>query len=543
VVSIAPNRHFGYRHSVTTVPQSAAVRPEVSARANPSFFADGIGIAAAFALIGFLMQMLTNAGYGYFRDELYFIATSDHLAWGYVDFAPLSSWLLRGSRTLFGTSPHALRLLPALCFAGLILLTGFLTRELGGKRFASFLACGSVLLAPAFLGEMTRYSMNAFEPLYWMGSVYLLLIAANRNRPKLLLWCGVLLGLGIENKHSTIFFIAALVAGLALTRYRVLLRSKWFWGAVAITVLLAMPNFLWQVRHGFPTYVDLSNVKRTHKNIELPPLPFLKQQIMRFNPLSGIVWIAGLAFLLFHHDGKRYRVLGATYLLFLAIMMALKAKDYYLSPIYPMLFAAGGVFWEAITREKRRLLWVRYALPLAIFSLGIALLPFTLPILPIDQVLPYQAKLGGNTSKTEVGQTGAALQQDFSDEIGWPEMVRAVASVYNSLPPEVRAKTGILAGNYGEAGAIDLFGPQYGLPKSISAHQNYYYWGPRDYTGENLILLQWDRRSVERWCKTYNEGPTLNTPWSMPEEHYTIWICHGFKMPLAQAWDRLKHWN
>jgi hypothetical protein len=534
---------FGYRHSVTSTPQPAAAKPDNFSAPRHSFLADGMGIAYAFALIGFGMQMLTNARYGYFRDELYFIATSDHLAWGYVDFAPLSSLLLKVSRTLFGTSPHALRFLPALCFAGLIALTGLIARELGGKRFAVFLACGSILLAPAFLGEMTRYSMNGFEPLYWMGCVYVLLIAVRRQRPKLLLWCGVLLGLGIENKHSTIFFIAALVAGLALTEYRVIFRSKWFWAAAGITVLLAMPNFLWQVRHGFPTYVDLSNVKRTHKNIELPPLPFLKQQIMRFNPLSAAVWIAGLGFLLFHREGKRYRVLAATYLVFLAIMMALRAKDYYLSPIYPMLFAAGGVFWESITREHRPLRWTRYALPLIIFSLGIALLPFTLPILPIDKVLPYQARFGGNSSKTEVGQTGAALQQDFSDEIGWPEMVRAVAGVYNSLPPDARAKTGILAGNYGEAGAIDFLGPQYGLPKSISAHQNYYYWGPRQYTGESLILLQWDRDGAARWCKNYDEGPTLNTPWSMPEEHYTILVCHGLKMPLAQAWDRLKHWN
>src|SRR6185312_12624358 len=331
--------------------------------------------------------------------------------------APLSSWLLRGSRTLFGTSPHALRLLPALCFAGLILLTGFLTRELGGKRFASFLACGSVLLAPAFLGEMTRYSMNAFEPLYWMGSVYLLLIAANRDRPKLLLWCGVLLGLGIENKHSTIFFIAALVAGLALTRYRVLLRSKWFWGAVAITVLLAMPNFLWQVRHGFPTYVDLSNVKKTHKNVELPPLPFLKQQVMRFNPLSAVVWVGGLGFLLFDRRGTRFRALGVTYLAFLLLMMVLKTKDYYLTPIYPMLFAAGGAFWEFLTEHRPKLAWLRMAIPLCTFALGIALLPFVLPVLPPQEIGPYMAKFGAEQSRTEVAHSGP-LPQHFSDEFG-----------------------------------------------------------------------------------------------------------------------------
>lgn len=499
-------------------------------------------IACALALVAVLMQMLTNGRYGYFRDELYFLATSDHLAWGYVDFAPLSSFLLKISRTLFGTSVHALRLLPALAFGGMVLLTGLITRELGGRRFATFLSCGCVLLAPSFAGETTRYSMNAFEPVLWMGCIYVLLLVINRNRPQLLIWCGILLGLGIENKHSTMFFILGLVVGLISTKERRLLRTKWFWIAVGITVLLAMPNFLWQVRHGFPTYVDLSNVKKTHKNVELPPLPFLKQQIMRFNPLSALVWIAGLGFLLFHGEGKRYRILAITYLAFLLIMMALKAKDYYLTPAYPMLFAAGGVVWELFTLDRPRLLWLRFAIPLCIFSLGIAVLPFVLPVLPPQEIGPYMAKFGAGQSRTEVAHSGP-LPQHFSDEFGWPEMVQAVAGVYDSLPPDIRAKTGILAGNYGEAGAIDFFGSQYGLPKAISAHQNYYYWGPRQYTGESLILLQWSRGGAEHWCRSVDQGPTLNPEWSMSEEHFTIWICHDFKMPLEQAWDRLKHWN
>lgn len=525
---------------VTTPQQAPSIAGHIADdRASAS---SGIAIAFALAAVAVLLQMLTNGRYGYFRDELYFIATSDYLAFGYVDFAPLSSFLLKISRTLFGTSLHALRLLPALAFGGEVLLTGLIARELRGKSFAIFLACGSVLLGPAFVGETTRYSMNAFEPLFWMGCIYLLLRAINTDRPQLLIGCGVLLGLGIENKHSTMFFIFALLAGLIATKERRLLRTKWFWMAVGITVLLAMPNFVWQVRHGFPTYVDLSNVKRTHKNVELPPLPFLKQQAMRLNPLAAVIWIGGLGFVLFHRDGKKYRVLGITYLAFLLLMMGLKAKDYYLTPIYPMLFAAGGAFWEELTQLRSRLAWLRVAIPLVVFPLGIALLPFNLPVLAPQNIAPYMAKFGFKQSQTEVAHSGP-LPQHFSDEFGWPEMVQTVAHVYNSLPPEVRAKTGILAGNYGEAGAIDFFGSQYGLPKAISAHQNYYYWGPRQYTGQSLILLQWSRSGAQHWCNSVDEGPTLNPEWGMSEEHYTIWICHGFKMPLDQAWDRLKHWN
>ena len=185
---------------------------------------------------------------------------------------------------------------------------------------------------------------------------------------------------------------------------------------------------------------------------------------------------------------------------------------------------------------------MRVALPLAIFSLDIALLPVTLPLLSPERMPPYLSKFGQNKSKTEVAHSGP-LPQHFSDEFGWPEMVQSVAVMYNSLPPDVRSKTGILAGNYGEAGAIDFFGPRYGLPKSISAHQNYYFWGPREYTGESLILLQWDREDAYGSCKNVTEGPTLTPEWSMSEEHFTIWLCQGLKRPLPQIWDRLKHWN
>jgi 4-amino-4-deoxy-L-arabinose transferase-like glycosyltransferase len=168
----------------------------------------------------------------------------------------------------------------------------------------------------------------------------------------------LLLGLGIENKDSTVFFIFALTIGLVIN-LRWLLRSKWFWVALGIVILCAAPNFIWQVRHGFPTYIDLSNVRATHKNVELPPPAFLLQQVMRLNPFSLLLWGAGLGFFLFGKEGKPYRVLGVTYLVFLVVMMGLKAKDYYLTPVYPMLFAAGGVFWESFTRRRRGNIRVR----------------------------------------------------------------------------------------------------------------------------------------------------------------------------------------
>jgi len=401
-------------------------------------------IAWALGGLAVLILMLTSGRYGYFRDELYYLAASDHLAIGYVDFAPLIAWVAHASRLLLGDSLHAIRLVPALAFGGEVVLTGAIARELGGRRWAMLLGCISVLVCPVVLANAARLAMNALEPLFWMGCVYFLLLAINREQPKLLLWCGVLLGLGMENKHSTVFFLGALLVGLLATPERRLIATRWFWMAAAIAFLIALPNAVWQYVHHFPTLQDLRNVKAMHKNVELPPLPFLRQQILMLMPASALVWVAGLGFLLFHRGGKRYRVLAVTYLAFLAMMMALKGKDYYLAPIYPMLYAAGGVLWEKWAESRSWLRWLRIAIPAVVTAMGIVAAPLVIPILPPEQIAPYMGRLGLKVAQGETGAT-ARLPQHFADEFGWPEMVQAVAGVYNALPPEQRAKTAILA--------------------------------------------------------------------------------------------------
>jgi hypothetical protein len=535
------------REDVITSPDSkpilhTSLKISTPSRSFGDWYSNEMVPAWLLAAAAVLLQMATNGRYGYFRDELYYIALSHHLAWGYVDLAPLAPLVLSISRALFGESLHAIRLLPALALSAEIVIAGLIARELGGKRFAVLLACLSVLMAPVIVGNATRFSMNPFEPLFWMGAIYFLLRAINGNQPRLLVWCGVLIGLGLENKHSTAFFLAGLTVGILTTPERRWLRSKWLWIAAATIVLLCLPNLIWQYQHDFATWVDLSNVKKIHKNIELPPLAFLKQQIMMLLPISVIVWIAGLGFLLFHREGSRYRVLGATYLVFLAIMMALHGKDYYLAPIYPMLFAAGGVFWERFISSHSGWRWLKVALPLVVVILGVMAWPLVLPILPPDRIAPYMQALGIGVTRTETHME-SSLPQHFADEFGWPEMVAQVAEVYNRMPADERAKTAILAGNYGSAGAIDFFGPRYGLPPSISAHQNYYYWGFRQYTGESLIMLNWQLDDAQYWCTNVEEGPKIEYPNTMGWERYTILICHGLKKPLAEAWPHFKVWD
>jgi hypothetical protein len=263
---------------------------------------------------------------------------------------------------------------------------------------------------------------------------------------------------------------------------------------------------------------------------------------MMLAPVSALIWIAGLGYLLFHSDGKRYRVLGVAYLFFLAIMMALHGKDYYLAPVYPMLFAAGAACWEKVANVHPSLTWLKFAVPGVITALGLVAIPIVLPVLPVEKIIPYREALGLKMSRTETSMVGP-LPQYFGDEFGWEEMVQTVAGVYNALPPDERAKTAILAGNYGEAGAIDFFGPKYGLPASISAHQNYYLWGYRDYDGSNLIMLEWKLEDAQYWCRNVEVGPAIAPQWGMGWEHYTILVCHGLKKPMSEAWPHFKVWN
>ena len=523
-----------------TAAAASAPRLPFPERRNPTYGAWAIAALLAFA--GMLIHLLTNSRYGYFRDELYFLACADHLAWGYVDLAPLIALIAKTSRVLLGDSLQAIRFLPSLAGAVKILLTGMIAAELGARRFGTMLACLCALIAPIFLAIDGLLSMNAFEPVFWMGCVYLLILVIQRDDPRLLIGFGVLAGLGLENKHSTLFFGFAMVCGLLLSPARRLCASRYMWIAAALALALFLPNMIWQHQHHWPTLEDLANVKRMHKNVELPPLRFLGAQILMLNPVTALVWLPGLWWLLRDRQAKPFRALGFAYVVFLALMMFLKGKDYYLAPFYPMLFAAGGVFWQQLLDARPRAHFLKWAFPLVIAASGAVIAPVVLPILPVESLVRYQDALGIHPPRAEVHHTGV-LPQHFGDQFGWKEMVAAVSAVFHALPPAEQSRAVIYAGNYGEAGAIDFFGPKLGLPKAISAHQNYFFWGPRDSTGDVVILLQSDRRGAEEHCASVTDGPTLNHPYAMGEEHYTILICRGLNSTFRELWPQLKHWN
>jgi 4-amino-4-deoxy-L-arabinose transferase-like glycosyltransferase len=487
-----------------------------------------------------LFHLFTANRYGIFRDELYYLACADHLDWGYVDQPPLIAAMAWFARHVFGDSLLGLRLLPAVAGAALVWLTGKLSRELGGGRFAQALAALSVACVPIYLVFQHWLTMNAFEPLIWTGCAWFAVRAIRTSEPRYWLAFGVLAGIGMENKYSMAFFVTGMVAGLLLSPERRAFRNRWMWLGALAAFLIFLPNLIWLVRHNFPFLELMSNVRSSNRDIVRGPLAFVLDQAMLVNPVLFPLWVAGLAWLLFNRAGRRYAVLGWTYLVMLVLFIALKGKNYYLAPAYPMLLAAGAIAFEQITSQ--RIAWGRPVYLTLLIAVTAILAPLFAPILPVETYIRYQNFLGLEPPKSENQRTGP-LPQYFADEFGWDEMTRAVAKVYFSLPPSERATTAIFANDYGQAGAIDFFGPKYGLPKSISGHQNYWYWGPRGYTGETVIVLGSDGRGDREHFASVEVAGRVEHPYSRLDEHFDIFLCRRLNVDLQTLWPQVKHWN
>lgn len=498
-------------------------------------------VLIALVAVKLLLHLPSLFRYGYFRDELYFLDCGRHLAFGYVDHAPLVGLYAKIALFLGGSLP-ALRFMPALAGAGLVVLTVLIARRLGGGAWAQALAGVTVIIAPVNLMVNSILSMNAFEPLFWMGGLLVLLHLAQGAHPRLWLLFGAVVGLGLLNKHSTVVFGLAVAVAILLTSLRRELGRPWIWLAAGVALLLFLPNLIWQWQHGLPTWEVLRNVRETGKNVALAPLAFLTEQILIMHPVTLPIWLVGLGSLLVG-GARRFRFLGIIYLVLLGIMMALKGKSYYLAPAYPVLLAGGAVAWEGFVAGLGRLHRIaRVAVPGIVIAAGAIFAPMFLPVLSPERFVAYQERLRLGPGKTEVAHIGP-LPQLWGDQFGWPELVAEVARIYHALPAQERARTGIFASNYGEAGAINLFGPALGLPPAMSAHQNHWLWGPPAEEPETYIWLQWSREALERGFDSVVQVGEHYHPWGMAEENRPIFLCRESRMSLREAWPQLKHWN
>jgi hypothetical protein len=451
---------------------------------------------------------------------MYFLACGRRLDWGYVDQPPLIALVSRLAYALSGGNLILYRLPPALAHGATVVLAGRFAERLGG---GAMLACVCVALAPIYAVEGHLLTMNAFEPLLYLGSVMLVMRILRGGDPRLWIAVGALTGLGLLNKHSFVFYAACLLLGVVLTPARHVLASRWFaWGVVVATGIV-LPHAIWQVRAGFPMVELLSAQK--WKNAPWSLGDFVVQQVLELNPVA--VGVAALGFALLWRD---LRPIAIAFVLEMLLFAALRGKAYYLAPAWLPLLAAGG----AAVKER----W-RSAALVAVAASGAALLPLALPILPPEGLERYQAVLGVSPQRLENKKYGA-LPQHLADMFGWEELRDAVAQAAVQLEPGERAA--VFTQNYGEAGALELFGSA-GLPV-ISGHNNYHLWGEPGGLSALLIVggRVEDHRRVFADCR--EAAREKDAHWAMPyERELRIWLCRKPLQPLGAVWPRVKHYD
>jgi 4-amino-4-deoxy-L-arabinose transferase-like glycosyltransferase len=372
-------------------------------------------------------------------------------------------------------------------------------------------------------------------------AAYIVLRLLKQDNPKLWLLFGLVAGLGLMTKITMTFFGFALVVGLLLTPSRKHLASKWLWLGGLIALAFLLPYIGWEIRSGWPT-LGFWKVYASSKTYPVTPIEFLLQQILILNPWNLTVWLPGLGYYLFSKEGKPYRPLGIIYVVLFLVFMTIRAKNYFLAPAYPLLFAAGAYVWERFKRQ----VWWSWLKPsyLSFVLSGVLVAPLALPMLPVEMFVQYSSLWGGVASvKTERLET-AELPQYFADRLGWENLAATVVRVYKSLPPEDQAKACIFGGNYGEAGAINFFGRAYGLPQAISGHNQYYLWGPGNCTGELVIVVGVPQQILESAFNTVTVADTAKCKYCMPyESNLPVLICRGLKVPIQEFWPRVRNYS
>jgi hypothetical protein len=480
-----------------------------------------IGLAAAIALL----HILTNGRYGFHRDELQFLSDARHLDWGFVAYPPLTPFLQHIGLALFGVSLVGLRLFSVLFQAAAIVVTGLMAKELGGGRLAQFIAAIAVAFSPLPLFNATEFQYTSFDFFWWVLSAYFIIRLLRTEDPRWWLAIGAVLGLGLLTKYSIVFYIAGILAGLAFTPARRHVRSPWFWGGIALALLLFLPNFLWLVHHDFISYRFLQRIHTRDVRIGRANGFLLDQFRVCANIIAVPLWLAGIiAFL----RCRRYRMVAFMYLVPLALFCFGKGRGYYVAAAYPMLIAMGA------TRIVHRLTllpaWGRRTALAAYFSafaiVGAYIVALVVPLQSSGPLRNFALKHNG----------------DLREEIGWEQMVKTVAGIRDSLPPEQQAHLGITTANYGEYGAIEILGRAYGLPAPIGTTNSEWLRGYPTPPPTTIIVLGLGREeadSIFTGCRL--AGHNVNSEGIRNEEsvdHPDIFVCGQPHLSWPELWKR-----
>ncbi|HEX9234428.1 MAG TPA: glycosyltransferase family 39 protein [Candidatus Acidoferrum sp.] len=482
------------------------------------------------AALTVVVHWITGHQYGFHRDELATLEDARHLDWGFVAYPPVAPFFARLSLMLFGTSLAGFRFFAAVAEAIAVVLTGLMAREMGGRRGAQFVAAAAAIPFCLAGGALMQYV--SFDYLFWVLTAYFVVKLLNTEDPRWWIAIGACIGLGLETKYTMGFFAIGIVAAVVLTDARRYLKSKWLWYGVALSILILLPNLIWQARNHF---ISLDFLQHIHaRDVRIGRTKNFLPEQLQFTLFGFVLFLAGLYFTLFSRDGKRFRMLGWMYLTPLVIFVIAKGRAYYLAAAYPMLYAAGSVWVERAlvcvgsTLQKliRVLVWAALLTDVVIMG------AITLPIAPANSTWAAHAmKING----------------DFCEELGWPELVQTIAEIRDSLSAEERAQLGILTGNYGEAGAVNLYGAQFGLPRAISGVNSFWQRGYGDPPPQTLIVvgadlddLQGEFASCRLAADIWNRFGVENEE---TRDHPNIFVCHTLRKPWPEFWKTFRYFG
>jgi hypothetical protein len=479
-----------------------------------------LAIAATVAVV----HLLTNNGYGLHRDELQVLSDARHLDWGFVPYPPLTPFVERVGLSIFGVSLVGLRLFSVIAQALVVVVTGLMARELGGGRLAQATAALAVALSTLPLFEGTEFQYTSYDNLWWVLIAYFVIRLLKTENPRWWLAIGATVGVGFLTKYTICFLVAGIIAGLLLTKHRRFFLSGWFWSGAALALLIFLPNLIWQIRHDF---ISLHFLRHIHARDvgEGRANGFLRDQFrICTNPVSAPLWIAGLVFFL---CDRRYRPLAWMYLVPLALFFFGKGRGYYLGAAYPMLMAMGATAGERwVVSLSQRWRWtVEAAFFTGLVAWGLLMCVLVLPL----------------TSRGKLRDFALANNGDLREEIGWNDLVKTVAGIRDSLPPEQRESVGVLVGNYGEQGAIEILGQAYHLPVPISMTNSAWLRGYSVPPPATLIVLGFSRGDAEKAFTSCRLAGYNGNPGEVKNEeseyHHDIFVCDGPRLSWPEFWD------
>jgi len=508
--------------------------PQSMTKRLADFCRSDLGLLAFVAAARLFLHIATNNQYGFHRDELQTLDDARHLDWGFVAYPPITPLIGRLELILFGTSLVGFRLFSAIAVSLIMVLTGLIARELGGKRHIQLLAAVAAGIAPVSLIQGAVFQYVSFDYLWGVTVAYLLIRLLKSEDPRWWVAIGTMLGIGMETRYTMGFLALGVAGAVLLTPARRFLRSTWLWLGVGISILLVAPNFIWQAQHHFVSREFLSYLHARDLRQGRYDGFYSQQFWVCVNFVTVPLTLMGLWFYCFRRQARPYRLLGATFVVTFFLFCVVGSRSYYTAPLYPMLIAGGSVLFGTLLRQVRPA-WSRFAYTVqwaAILANGVVCVLLFIPIAPVG---------------SRIWRVTSQLYDQFREEIGWQELAQTVAGVYDSLSPEERSHTGILAGNYGEGGALNLYGPGLGLPRAMSLTNSFWYRGYDPRLPQTVIVVGFDLDEGRRLFAGCEVAARNVNPFGVENEesryHPDILLCRNLRMPWPVYWAKSRRFG